>query len=126
MHRQRGSGTQTFINLIAIVLFIVLGIKVFPIYYDHYAVRTSLEHVVKEINKDTLALAAVKDSARKRFEVNNIPSDLADKLKFVKNDGEPFLVLDYEIREHVFMNVSLLLDFHLSYEISYDGETKAS
>lgn len=126
MDKKRGSTTQSFVNLMAIGLVIVLALKLFPIYYDHYAVQSSLQHVVSEINKDKLALAAVKESARKRFEVNNVAPSLADQLKFVKNEGEPYLVLDYEIREHLFLNISLLLNFHLDYEISYDGEVKAT
>jgi hypothetical protein len=126
MYKLRGSTTQAFINLMALVFTVLLVVKLFPVYYDHYAVRTSLENVVVEINKDNLALAEVKKSVRKRFEVNNISPDLADQLKFVKDKETPYLTLDYEIREHLFMNVSILLNFHLDYEISYDGEVKAT
>ena len=126
MDKRRGSATQSFVNLVAMVFFILLVVKLFPIYYDHYAIQNSLQHVAAEVNKDKLALAAVKESARKRFEVNNVSPTLADQLKFVKNEGEPYLVLDYEIREHLFLNISLLLTFHLDYEISYDGEVKAT
>ncbi len=112
MRRFRGMGTMGMVlMLVAIAMGISFGLKIGPHYMNFRTMQTLLAALTVEEVKTT-SRAQVMALLKKRFKINSLYDEEPEKvIKYTRERGAVSLAIDYEIREHLFGNVYVLLDF---------------
>jgi len=107
-----GMGTMGMVLvLVAIALVISLGLKIGPHYMNFRTMQTILA-ALTEAEVKTASRAQVMALLQKRFKINSLYDEEPEKIiQFKRERGAVSLAIDYEVREHLFGNVYVLLDF---------------
>ena len=112
LKRIRGMGTMGMILMLVLVAMgISFGLKIGPHYMNFRTMQTLLAALTEEEVK-TASRAQVMALLQKRFKINSLYDEEPEKIiKFTRERGAVLLAIDYEVREHLFANVYVLLDF---------------
>ena len=112
MRLPRGMGTMGMVlMLVAVAMGISFGLKIGPHYMNFRTMQTLLAALTVEEVKTT-SRAQVMALLQKRFKINSLYDEEPEKvIKYTRERGAVSLAIDYEIREHLFGNVYVLLDF---------------
>ncbi len=112
LKRARGMGTMGMILMLVLVAMgISFGLKIGPHYMNFRTMQTLLAALTEEEVK-TASRAQVMALLLKRFKINSLYDEDPEKIiKFTRERGAVSLAIDYEVREHLFANVYVLLDF---------------
>ena len=110
--RTTGMGTLGMVMLlVAIAMGISFGLKIGPHYMNFRTMQTLLAGLTTEEVK-TATRAQVMALLQKRFKINALYDQEPEKvIKYTRERGAISLAIDYEVREHLFGNVYVLLDF---------------
>ncbi|MES9993944.1 MAG: DUF4845 domain-containing protein [Candidatus Thiodiazotropha sp.] len=118
-NKQKGLTSISWLIIFIMVGFLVyVGIKITPVYIDHYAVVSTLESV----KNDPLSLRKTKREIRetitKRLYVNNIRHVNRDHIK-IKRSGKAMTInVAYEEVRPIAYNISLIMTFDETVEIA--------
>ncbi|MDO9168989.1 MAG: DUF4845 domain-containing protein [Methylobacter sp.] len=114
---------QQGLTLISIVLilgligfFVVLTLKVVPIYLDHGKVKSALAALQAMPDIQTKSEFEIRDSLTKRFNINYVYDVTKDDIKVVKQGNYVKVDVEYETVVKLVDNLSLLAEFHDSFE----------
>lgn len=111
--RQQGLGLWGYVGLLLLIGAVVtLGLRLGPHYMTYSTVKDIL-HSLSSERVHTMDKRAIRDLIAKRFKINSL-YDL-DPKKIISIDRtreRTKLVLDYEVREPIAMNVDAMLRFH--------------
>lgn len=107
-----GMGTMGMVMvLVAIALGISLGLKIGPHYMNFRTMQTLLAGLTADEVKNGTR-AQVMALLQKRFKINSLYDQKPeDVIKYKRERGATSVAIDYEVREHLFGNVYVLLDF---------------
>ena len=110
--RPTGMGTMGMVMvLITIALGISFGLKIGPHYMNFRTMQTLLAGLTEEEVK-TASRTQVMALLQKRFKINSLYDEVPEQvIKYKRERGAVSLAIDYEVREHLFGNVYVLLDF---------------
>ena len=110
--RQQG---LTFISLVFILgliaFFVLLGLKIGPIYLDHSKVVSALEEIKKSSDIEEQSEAEIRDSLRKRFSMNYVNDVTQDEIKITKYQDYLRVAVEYEVVKEIAGNLSVLVEF---------------
>lgn len=111
-YRQQGmTGTGWLVVLALIGFFSLLGMKLVPIYLEHYSVRTVLESLESEPLITQKSVGEIKKMVKRRLKVNGV-YDVGEKgLKVKRVSGVTKVEMTYTVREHMMANVDILVSF---------------
>ena len=117
--RQRGMALVQWMLLVLIVGgTATVAIRTIPHYIDFYTMVSVVEALPKN-QVHVMSKQKIRDSLRKRFKINNIRDvDLAKVVGIERKRGETALTLDYEVREHLFYNIDLIMSFSKRFDYS--------
>ena len=111
--RQQG---LTFISLVfflgLIAFFVLLGLKIGPIYLDHSKVANALAEVEKNNNIEELTEAEIRDSLSKRFNINYVYDVTQDDITITKYQDYLRVAIEYEVIRKIAGNLSVLVEFN--------------
>jgi hypothetical protein len=111
--RQQG---LTFISLVfvlgLIAFFVLLGLKIGPIYLDHSKVVSALEEIKKNSDIEEQSEAEIRDSLRKRFNMNYVNDVTQDEIKITKYQDYLRVAIEYEVVKEIAGNLSVLVEFN--------------
>lgn len=111
--RQQG---LTFISLVfflgLIAFFVLLGLKIGPIYLDHSKVTNALAEVEKNNNIEELTEAEIRDSLSKRFNINYVYDVTQDDITITKYQDYLRVAIEYEVIRKIAGNLSVLVEFN--------------
>ncbi|WP_340121390.1 DUF4845 domain-containing protein [Methylobacter svalbardensis] len=114
---------QQGLTLISIILilgligfFVLLTLKVVPIYLDHGKVKSALEALKSTPDIQTKSEFEIRDSLTKRFNINYVYDVTKDDIKVVKHGNYVKVDIEYETVVKLVDNLSLLAEFHDSFE----------
>ena len=109
----KGLSSLGMIGVLILVAFsISLGLKIGPHYMNYRTIQTLLEDLRPEDVK-TSGRIQVMELLQKRFKINSLYDQKPDDvIKYERLRGATTLTIDYEVREHLFGNVYVLLDFN--------------
>lgn len=117
--RQQG---LTFISLVfvlgLIAFFVLLGLKIGPIYLDHSKVVSALEEIKKSSDIEEQSEAEIRDSLRKRFNMNYVNDVTQDEIKITKYQDYLRVGIEYEVVKEIAGNLSVLVEFDDAIEVS--------
>ena len=107
-----GMGTMGMVMmLVAIAMGISFGLKIGPQYMNFRTMQTLLAALTEE-EVTTSSRMQVMALLKKRFKINSLYDEEPGKIiKYTRERGAVSLAIDYEVREHLFGNVYVLLDF---------------
>ncbi len=119
---QRG---LTFISLMLILgilaFFVLLTLKIAPIYMNHNSVVNALSAVEEMPNVETMSKREIITSLNKRFGMNYVEKVNTNDITILKQGNYVKVEIEYERVEKIFANLSVLVEFYESFEA---GETE--
>lgn len=112
LRKIKGITITSFLFVLIVIGFAVkLAIPIAPVYFDHYTINNAMKALAKEPDVAKMSKAKVRDLFQRKLQVNNVKNVGPDDLQFEKVDGEPFLILSYEVRKHVIGNIDAVMVF---------------
>ncbi|MBN0989379.1 DUF4845 domain-containing protein [Amphritea pacifica] len=117
-NKQRGvSFFSLMIILIVAGIFFAVGMKLFPVYWDHSLVTSMMEELVDEpeTKKDSPTETRMKIS--KRLRINQVHLPVQDAITIDVKEGIKTLTLQYSVTVPMFYNVDAVVKFHEQYEV---------
>lgn len=115
--RQRGMAMIQWLVLILIVGgTATMAIRTVPHYIDYYTMVSVVEALPKN-QVHVMSKQKIRESLKKRFKINNIREfDLTKIVAIERKRGVTAVTLEYEIREHLFYNVDVVLSFNKRFD----------
>ncbi|MBL6987021.1 MAG: DUF4845 domain-containing protein [Methylobacter sp.] len=114
---------QQGLTLISIVLilgligfFVLLTLKVVPIYLDHGKVKSALEALKAMPDVQKKSEYEIRDNLSKRFLINYVYDVKKEDISVVKHGNYVKVDIEYETVVKLVDNLSLLAEFHDSFE----------
>ncbi|ALJ27693.1 membrane protein [Stenotrophomonas acidaminiphila] len=122
MNRKQGGMTLTsFLMVLAVVGFaLYVGMKLFPMYQEFYAVKTSMKALARE--PGTSDPAKAQELFFKRMDMNYSDSVKRDNIKFDRIDGGVRMNVSYEVRRPLVGNLDIIGRFENSQDLTSHGE----
>ena len=111
--RQQG---LTFFGLILVLgligMFVLLVLKIAPIYLDHSKVASALTDIEKTPNIQAKSEYEIRDSLNKRFNINYVYDVTQDDIKITKYGNYLKIAIEYEVVRKIVGNLSVLVEFN--------------
>lgn len=115
---QRGYTLISLIFMLGIfAFFVLLGLKIGPIYIDHSKVKNALAAIEKTTDIETLSEQEVRNSLAKRFNLNYVADLNVQDVKIIKRGNYLKVQAKYEVVEKIVGNISVLVEFDDSFEV---------
>ena len=109
--KQRGLTLIGFLLVLALALFVAyLGMKIVPIYLNHYSVVSSMKSLAEEENIGTMSEARMRDLLSRKFSTSYVKHVGARDVKFERGTGLE-AVAEYEVREDLIGNMDVVVSF---------------
>lgn len=116
-HRQTGMTMIGWLILLAILGFFALaGLRLMPAYLEYMSVVSAVGGVAEESTLDSTP-GQIRESIRRRFVVNDVSTINERDIQIKRDDGEMFLVVDYEARRPLIANIEALVVFNRRFEV---------
>ena len=113
MYKQRGATFVFWVFFLALIgFFIMLGIKLFPVYYKGFATEKIVEDLALEMQGKKPKKKQLWQSIDNRLNVNSIYSVTKDNYVYVVNKkGNIEFGLNYEVRVPAIANLDVVAKF---------------
>lgn len=98
--------------LFLIGFFVLLTLKVVPIYLDHNKVKNALTALEKDPAFATMSEYEIRSSLGKRFNLNYVYDVKPEDVKIVKSGTYTKAEVEYETVVKLVYNLSVLAEFH--------------
>lgn len=92
--------------------FVLLTLKIVPIYIDHSKVKSAFAALEETKDLETLSEHEVRVSLEKRFNLNYVEGIKAKDVKITKHGNYLKVVAEYEVVENIMGNLSVLVEFN--------------
>lgn len=100
-----------FMLVLALVIFAAyIGIKLVPIYLNHYSVVSEMRAIAAEPGSANLPPQAIRRNLMSRFEVSYVRHVRPEHIRIERGQGTN-LVVAYEVQEHLIGNIDALIRF---------------
>lgn len=110
--RQRGLSLLGWVVvLIVLVVFGTAAFRMVPAYMEYSTIRTAITSVLDDNKTALMSPSEVRASIGKRFLINQVDAIGANDLLVEKNGGELSVGVDYEVRQPMFYNVFVVMEF---------------
>jgi len=115
---QRGLTLITITFLLGILaFFVLLALKIAPIYMNHSKVVNALSAVENMTDVDMMSKRQIQNSLYKRFNMNYVEKVDENDITITKSTNYTKVAIDYERVEKIMGNLSVLVEFHDSFEV---------
>lgn len=117
---QSGLTLMSFLIVLVVVgFFVYIGMKLFPVYNEYYAVVSNMKGLAEEQGVKQLTEAQIRERLRKRFDISYIGSvdpRNRDQVKVDRKEGHQ-LTITYEVRRHLMYNLDFVASFDKTVEL---------
>lgn len=111
--KQRGLTLISLIFLLGIIgFFVLLILKISPIYLNHSKVVNALAALEESENLTSMTRQEIQSSLDKRFNMNYVEHVTRDDINIVAQPGYVRVNIDYDRIEPILGNLSVLVEFH--------------
>lgn len=97
--------------------FIMVGMKLAPVYLQNYTIRNILESVRKEILTSRKPVTEIRTMLSRRFNMNSIDNLKRENIKIRRSSGITTIEVNYEERRPIVGNLDAIMTFHESVEL---------
>jgi len=119
---QRGLTLITIVFILVVAgFFVMLGLKIGPIYMNHSKVVNALAAVESMPDIRTMSKREISTSLYKRFNMNYVTKVNDNDILIVKQEGYTKVEIEYERVEKIMGNLSVLVEFYEVFEL---GDTE--
>jgi hypothetical protein len=110
--RQRGMTGFGMLMMLGIVgLGALLGMRIVPIYLDHFVVKSSMQALKQDLETRQMSAAEVRQTISRRFDINNV-THIGEKDVKIRQNGQGMIVeLAYEDRRPLIGNLEVVAKF---------------
>ena len=116
--RQQG---LTFISLVFILgfiaFFVLLGLKIVPIYLNHSKVVSALADIKKTTDIEAQTEGEIRNSLSKRFDINYVDDVTQDDITITRHGNYLKVAIEYEVVRKIVGNLSVLVEFNDNIEV---------
>lgn len=113
LFKQEGLGFSTWFIIIALIgAIVVMFLRVFPVYLEHFSVKNSLDAIEHNPQVQHMTQDAIKENFRRLLSVNSVHNVHAKDL--VVDDtmaGHRLINITYEVRKPLLGNIDLVIHF---------------
>ena len=122
MTSQRGITLTSFlVVLIVVAFFLYIGMKLFPMYQEYYAVRSAMKSLAKEPGVGDMEPRRIQDMFFKRLYINYSENVKPADVKFDRIDGGWNMKVYYEVRREMIGNLDVVGKFDSNQELTRSG-----
>lgn len=112
MKKQHGVSFLGVIVIIAIVgFFLMVGVKLFPVYYKGLTTKSIVEDVATEMNGKQPNKKQLWNKIQKRFSIDSIKGIGKEDFVFEQAKNSIEFGLDYEVRVPLIANIDVVVKF---------------
>ncbi len=116
--RQRGMTTIGLVLLLAVIaFFVLLGLKLYPIYYDSFKVGAALDSLKTDSASTSKSSTEMVDRLMKRLSVDNVDHVEKSDVTVEKSAKGMRISVDYEARKNIIGNIDLVVSFSKAVEV---------
>ena len=117
--RQRGMTTIALVLVLALVaFFVLLGLKLYPIYYDSFKVGAALDSLKGDTTLTSKTPAEVVDRLMKRLSIDNVDHVEKSDVTVEKTGKGIHVSVEYEARKNIVGNVDVVVSFSKAVEVN--------
>lgn len=118
--RQHGISFWGLLVVAAVsIFFLLVFFKLLPSYIENAKVKTALTGVASQPNAINMEKNEIKGSLQRRLDIDDVNDvDLSKTLFVEKKPGVTTMRITYERRVPLFYNVTILLDFNESVQVT--------
>lgn len=102
--------------LILVVIVVILGMKIVPIYAEYYDVVSSMEGLQAEPNMAQKSTSEIRDLLFRRLYVNYVSNVKQGDVHVVRRGGVQVHVA-YQVRKHLVANMDVIASFDKTVEL---------
>jgi len=108
------SMTGFLMTLVLVIFFLYCGMKIVPMYIEFYSVKSALKGIASSSDQATASKDQIRVFFDRRLNMSYAEYVRAQKnvLKFERNSDGRLMVVDYERRESLFLNLDIVGKFH--------------
>ena len=119
IHQQSGLTAISIVVLLAIgAFFILLALRLAPIYLENFKVSSHLEKIAKEPETRSMSVDEIIEKLFKRFNIDDVEHVSQDDVTIEQSDdGGLTIYVDYEVRTPTIGNVDMVVSFAEKAEI---------
>ncbi len=118
LKRQRGlTMISWLVVLIVIGFFIMVGLRVGPVYLEHYSIKNILFSLKEEPFISRKPVGEIRSMLIRRFDINSIKNIDRDQIKIRRSGGVTTIELSYEQRRPIAGNMDVIMTFNESLEL---------
>ncbi|HEX4895100.1 MAG TPA: DUF4845 domain-containing protein [Solimonas sp.] len=111
-NRQKGIGIFGIAFILAFIGFTALVVmKTLPLYLNQMKVQRSVNKVASDPGNGNAEAIEIRKALQRYWDIESIDVITPKDIKIVRNSDGRFLSYDYEARERLFYNVSIVLTF---------------
>ncbi|MEN5040356.1 DUF4845 domain-containing protein [Stenotrophomonas sp. TWI1149] len=122
MTSQRGITLISFLVVLIVVAFgLYIGMKLFPMYQEYYAVRSAMKSLAKEPGVGNMEPRRIQDMFFKRLYINYSENVKPADVKFDRIDGGWNMKVYYEVRREMIGNLDVVGKFDSNQELTRSG-----
>ncbi|MBW8374927.1 DUF4845 domain-containing protein [Stenotrophomonas sp.] len=122
MTSQRGITLTSFlVVLIVVAFFLYIGMKLFPMYQEYYAVRSAMKSLAKEPGVGNMEPRRIQEMFFKRLYINYSENVKPADVKFDRMDGGWNMKVYYEVRREMIGNLDVVGKFDSNQELTRSG-----
>ena len=122
-HRNRQSGLTLlgFIFVLGLVgFFLFIGMKLFPVYQEYYAVVTAMKGIQQEPGVAEMSPTTIRGLHDRRFSVGYVESVKPENIKITRDNGYN-LTIKYEVRRPLVSNLDYVAKFDKTVALDRKG-----
>lgn len=110
--RQRGLSLLGWVVvLIVLVVFGTAAFRMVPAYMEYNTIRAAITSLLADSKTALMSEREVRGALSKRFLINQVDAISANDLAINKEGGQLAVGVDYEVRQPLFYNVSVVMHF---------------
>ena len=123
MNTQRGMTLTSFLAVLIVVgFFLYIGMKLFPMYQEYYAVRSAMKSLAKEPGVGSMEPARIQDLFFKRLYINYSENVKPQNVKIRRADNGWQIDVQYEVRRPLIGNLDVVGKFHATQTLTRGGD----
>ncbi|MCW0387610.1 hypothetical protein NB722_002149 [Xanthomonas sacchari] len=121
-HKQSGMTLTSFVIVLAVVgFFVYIGMKLFPMYMEFYAVRSAMKGVATEAGSAEMDPAQAKVSLFRRLDINYSDTVKPGDVTFERTDTGVKMHVAYEVRRPLIANLDVVGKFDATQDLTTRG-----
>ena len=118
VRQQRGATLITWLVIFMMIgFFIMLGLRLAPIYMQNYTVKNIIEGLQTEPMIGRKPVGEIRQMLLRRFDINGIRELGRDNVKISRSGGTTKVEVAYETRQHIVANVDVVVTFNESLDL---------